>query len=719
MTRGIQFDSSSIRIDGQNAYLNSGEFHYFRVPAKEWRHRMSLLKSTGANCLATYFPWSLHEPKEGEFRFDTGDGITDIRAFLDCAEKEKLLVIARPGPYQYSELINAGLPKWLCLNYKEALARNRRGEIFCTYAMSYLHPIFLEKTRAYFSQICSILAEYSVDRGGPLAMLQLDNEAGGIHVWMGDLDFNPETMGFGHENGRYAEFLKKRYSSIEQINCLYGTTHRTYSEFSPMNEPEKGTLRLRWNRDYFDFYTEYIAEYLDILRKMFENAGLNLPCCHNSPSPSMNSWFRESKMKMGNKILICSDHYYNLHQRWPQNNPTPQYAVNIFFSGEVLRMMGNPLFVMEFPTGTISDWPPISHVDMEAALILHAGIGIRGHNGYIFTGGPNPNGLGTVSEIYDYNAPVGAKGEIRPSYDMLLDYGRFRHMAPELNTDETDADYNVYVPWHILRAGTGWGSHDDKRVADSSQICDDMRRGLLTTSLVSGLMPQFVDISLGLPGKEKPLLVVCDGVMPKNIQQKIVEFLSEGGRILIWPVFPFLDENLCPFTLLSDFLYGASSGSGVETAKRQVCFDIAGINNIWSNSWYYPSVVIPDGAHILGREKVEGTVAAWRYNLENLGCIIFLGFSWFHAKNEHSDMLVKLMLEFNVRQCLKNENPWVMTFRRRTASGIIIFAANLSTTQQDTRLSLSKDLSKKEWDSGNINLRPMEVKAFFTYKSGY
>ena len=62
----LTFDKKYYFIDGKPVYLYAGEFHYFRVPKPDWRRRMQLFKEAGGNCLATYIPWLIHEPEEGE-----------------------------------------------------------------------------------------------------------------------------------------------------------------------------------------------------------------------------------------------------------------------------------------------------------------------------------------------------------------------------------------------------------------------------------------------------------------------------------------------------------------------------------------------------------------------------------------------------------------------------------------------------------------------------
>ena len=180
----ITFDSTGYRVGGEPFYLNSGEFHYFRVPRADWRRRMQLLKDAGGNCVATYVPWVVHEPEEGRFSFSERD-YDDLEGFLATAAEMGLYVIARPGPYQYSELLYAGLPHWLCDNYPEILARDVHGKPYRFYSVSYLHPLFLEKARRWYEAVCPILAKHTISRGGPIAFTQIDNELAGIHLWYG------------------------------------------------------------------------------------------------------------------------------------------------------------------------------------------------------------------------------------------------------------------------------------------------------------------------------------------------------------------------------------------------------------------------------------------------------------------------------------------------------------------------------------------------------
>ncbi|MFA6292360.1 MAG: beta-galactosidase, partial [Victivallales bacterium] len=136
----LTWSAKGYRIKGKPAFAVSGEFHYFRVPHADWRRRLELFKKAGGNAIATYIPWLLHEPTEGDIRF--GDKPErDLEAFLRLCLELKLFVIARPGPYQYSELKYDGLPGWLCDGYPEILARDVHGKSFRPSSVSFHHPL--------------------------------------------------------------------------------------------------------------------------------------------------------------------------------------------------------------------------------------------------------------------------------------------------------------------------------------------------------------------------------------------------------------------------------------------------------------------------------------------------------------------------------------------------------------------------------------------------
>ncbi len=245
----FSYDRTSYIFDGKRQMLLSGEFHYFRVPEKDYAFRMKKWREAGGNMLATYIPWLIHEPEEGKIV-----GLDKMRRFFDAVAKYKLLLMVRPGPYSYSELINDGLPDWLLDKYPEVKARARNGKPFRRSSISYLHPRFLEKAENFLSAVCPVIAEYTEEHGGPIVLCQADNELFGIHTWFGTLDYNRETYGFGLEDGRYTQWLKENFVSIDELNDRYALSHRNWTDFGPADRPGTTLGKFLWDKDYTAFY---------------------------------------------------------------------------------------------------------------------------------------------------------------------------------------------------------------------------------------------------------------------------------------------------------------------------------------------------------------------------------------------------------------------------------------------------------------------------------
>ncbi|PRH77090.1 glycosyl hydrolase [Streptomyces solincola] len=146
-------------LDGEPVRLLSGALHYFRVHEEQWGHRLAMLRAMGLNCVETYVPWNLHEPEPGRHR-DLGA----VGRFLDAVADAGLWAIVRPGPYICAEWENGGLPAWLT---------GRLGRRVRTDDAAYLGHV-----ERWFGALMPQVAARQVDRGGPVLMVQAENEYG-------------------------------------------------------------------------------------------------------------------------------------------------------------------------------------------------------------------------------------------------------------------------------------------------------------------------------------------------------------------------------------------------------------------------------------------------------------------------------------------------------------------------------------------------------------
>ena len=148
-------------MDGKPFVVKAAEVHYPRIPRPYWEHRIKMCKALGMNTLCLYVFWNIHEQKEGEYDFT---GQNDVAEFCRLAQKNDMFVIVRPGPYVCAEWEMGGLPWWL-LKKKDIKLRER-------------DPYFMERVRLFEKEVGKQLAPLTVENGGPIIMVQVENEYG-------------------------------------------------------------------------------------------------------------------------------------------------------------------------------------------------------------------------------------------------------------------------------------------------------------------------------------------------------------------------------------------------------------------------------------------------------------------------------------------------------------------------------------------------------------
>jgi beta-galactosidase len=157
----FEIGENDFLLDGQPLQIRCGEVHAPRVPREYWRHRLQMVKAMGLNTVCAYLFWNLHEPEPGRFEWT---GQADVAEFCRLAQEEGLWVILRPGPYACAEWEMGGFPWWL-LRHDGIALRSR-------------DPRFLDAVQRYYAEVGRVLGPLQVSRGGPILMVQVENEYG-------------------------------------------------------------------------------------------------------------------------------------------------------------------------------------------------------------------------------------------------------------------------------------------------------------------------------------------------------------------------------------------------------------------------------------------------------------------------------------------------------------------------------------------------------------
>lgn len=148
-------------IDGQPTMLIAGEMHFGRVQPEDWETRIKQAKAMGLNTISFYLFWNQVETKEGKFNFT---GMTDVLRVLKLCRENGMWVILRPGPYCCAEIEYGGIP-WWTLKYPDVKVRTT-------------DPQWLEWCRKYLEQVYKQVGDLQASKGGPLLMVQVENEYG-------------------------------------------------------------------------------------------------------------------------------------------------------------------------------------------------------------------------------------------------------------------------------------------------------------------------------------------------------------------------------------------------------------------------------------------------------------------------------------------------------------------------------------------------------------
>ena len=692
----IAFDREGYCIDGKNDFFISGEFHYFRVPHDDWRRRMRLFKDAGGTCIATYIPWLIHEPDEGNILF--GDcPERDLAGFLEMAHEEGLKVIVRPGPYQYSELVNAGLPTWLIKNYPQLLARDVNGDIFGAYSVSYMHPVFLKYAERYIRHAARIIRPFTEENGGPVCMVQADNELIGIHVWNGSIDYNPETFGYGDENGYYARFLRKKYGDIAAMNRAYGTDFGSFSDVRPI---DCDTASRRMN-DQMQCYIENCYDYIETIVSWLRDEGVNAPICHNSANPGMNALFQGLTKRMKEPFLLGSDHYYTLNQDWPQNNPTPQYALNAQYSFATLRAMGMPPSVLEMPGGSPSDTPPILKNDLLACYMTNLAMGMRGVNYYVYTGGPNFAGSGETCDVYDYNALVHADGSLNETFEAMREFHSFMHENRALSRSRQIASVQLGYTWEDALSAACDGASGD--------TIDFLRKGVMYSLMCTEYGGEYVNLNDETLDTARPLIAVTSRRMSAQVQKRLCEFMSAGGKVIIAPNMPELDEEGYPCTILKDYIggYTAHEFSDFPLHNPDRLFDRVTNAVIVNGCRVYGMQAkceykdLPAGAKPIAKDADTGRVLGF-----TVGNCTVLGLKWSMSTFAQADMLKSIVRLNGAKPGEKLSNRSLMHTLWHLADGArMLFVMNLFSSPQCT------DILMPNGEKMHMALDAMQVRA--------
>jgi beta-galactosidase GanA len=158
----FKLGTSEFILDGQPFQIISGEIHPARIPEEYWRQRIKMVKAMGCNTISAYVFWNFYETEDGVFDFTTDNH--NLAEFCQVVQEEGMWLILRPGPYDCAEWDLGGIPSYL-LRIPDIKLR-------C------LDTRYMAAAERFMTKLAEVIKPYMVTKGGPILMLQIENEYG-------------------------------------------------------------------------------------------------------------------------------------------------------------------------------------------------------------------------------------------------------------------------------------------------------------------------------------------------------------------------------------------------------------------------------------------------------------------------------------------------------------------------------------------------------------
>lgn len=577
----VQLVDRKIVIDGQPRLLFSGELHYFRLLRSEWEDRILKAKALGCSTIASYIPWMIHESREGDFDL-TGKYAPEnyLGAFIDLVHKHGLYFIGRPGPFVMAEMKHEGIPAWVYKTYPEVVPQTWKGEKkIHTATVQYLSPHFLKLAERWYGQVMPLLAARLQPKGGPVIGIQLDNEMGMLSWVCNEPDLGEDTL------CDFAAWLQAHYSEHELSKRYPFSLSDPWTRKRAIQNPAAG-YSAAFLRDYEDFRRTYIAKYVSHLRHYAEQAGIEgIPFIiniHGSGGgralafPIGIHHLFEAYTQDSN-YLAGSDHYLGDLGR---QNASDLYVLNAFM--KAVSRPEQPLASMEFEVGSgdygengaVRNGPAAADFTVRLCVAQ----GNRLINYYSLAGGHNPYLRDRIGDGNDrvaftggrhgFAAPISPEGELDRTYFSLKATTQTMLMHAEVLADseeELDAVSLAFIPDYYKTDMRHDGPIEEivSGLESYREVLDNISRMMVAL----GLRFDAVDIQRRKPDPAKALVYAGAKYLDKAEQERLVEYIKGGGRLLICFELPVLDMEGKPCTILSDAL-GLRPGKFLQSSPE-------------------------------------------------------------------------------------------------------------------------------------------------------
>ena len=554
----------TLMIDGAPRVVLAGEIHPFRLQRDGWARRLRLLREAGADTVAAYIPWVVHEQADGTIDLDGHvRPELDLGGFLDLVAEHGLRFLARPGPFTMGELRHEGVPGRIVREHPELRPIGWGSVPAPTSDLDVANPVFLAEADRWYAALGPVLAPRVAD--GTVTGVQLDNEIGMLS-WVSN---TPVLTDDALTELRERVGGSGSYPAAAAPLAAWRTAIRTPS---PAIAPD---LRV----DLAELHRDRAARYIAALQTSAERHGFGgVPCyvnVHGTEAGSARSMAigisqlqRAYRGRPG--VVAGSDHYVGTLDF---AGAADLHLVHAYLAASA---PDQPLTSLEHEAGTgdyggdLAEASAPEATEQKTRLLL--GQGARLFNWYLFAGGTNfedprpedvPGGghrFGITGERHGAAAPVTPEGEPSSAYAPTARAMAAAARLPEAASWEPETDGIVvgFVPSafateHLHPADVaGRELVSELRWARSGGPDAILPRVLLASGFRFGAVDLEHAAVSDLAGR---VLVLGTGdVLDDGVQRLVAEHVWGGGGLLLLGDLPMRDLRGRPCSVLADAL---------------------------------------------------------------------------------------------------------------------------------------------------------------------
>ncbi|MDD5643971.1 MAG: beta-galactosidase [bacterium] len=557
--KGIEVKNGIFYRDGKPFVLLSADYPYYRDGCHMWEKKLRILKEMGVSVITFYVPWRHHSPTPGEFHFN-GETVpnSDMARFLEIIKKLDLYCIVKPGPFIHAETDYGGLP-----DYVEPVAesgiepiRNALGEptVWHKALPAPLDEKFHEHVQKWFEAVDQNVLKDRQYPEGPIVGVQILNE--GIYTFC-----LPDITGYDYSRSgasAFSAFLKNKYHTVREYNARNLIKIQSFDEVLPPTEFQKGEIKsFRKNLDWAEFSGVFYREVL--LRYKSYLSSLKVPIVVNwNPFrlTEADTYFSRSNLYVFGDIASWG---FTNWTKYPYDDEDA-YCIYQAVAGK------HQGICLEENWG----FSRIYHKMFEKSTpsfyqsMLYFAFGAKGMNYY--------TGAGT--ELWDINidsfhekpypaAPPITHDCIKTDKFYLarminLFFGSFGKNAVESEV-EKDIYWGCYMPycwaasWKVDDTAWKKSGIKERPVCIEEGLMSFMKKAA-RYGFKTGVKYLDYESDAEIAGAKTIILKLSDWMCEK-VQVKLLKYMKNGGKLIIFGTIPYLDEDFKTSNVLLKSLF--------------------------------------------------------------------------------------------------------------------------------------------------------------------